>query len=154
VGWQGPDSPAISVIDGQFLTPYVTKAAPIFSGEVITKAQASEGKAYQRSITADMAVNGTFSYTKVSGPAWLQVSSAGVLSGTPANGDRGLSSIAVQASDAWGRTDQAVFQVPVVETYSGGWGSADMVGFAEHWLDTQADSPANLNTDSIVTCWT
>jgi len=150
VGWQGPDSPAISVIDGQFLTPYVTKAAPMFSGEVITKAQAAEGRAYQRSITSDMAVNGTFTYTKVSGPAWLQVSSTGILGGTPANGDRGLTSIVVQASDAWGRIDQAIFQVPVIETYSGGWGSTDMVGFAEHWLDTQANSPANLNTDSIV----
>ncbi|MBN2512745.1 MAG: hypothetical protein JXB18_07390 [Sedimentisphaerales bacterium] len=150
IGWQGPDSPAISVIDGQFLTPYVTKAAPMFSDEIITKAEAAEGRAYQKSLTSDMAVNGTFTYTKTAGPAWLQVSSAGLLSGTPANGDRGLTSILVQASDAWGRTDQAVFQVPVAETCNGGWGSSDLISFAEHWLDTQAGSPANLNADGIV----
>jgi len=150
VAWQGPDCPTRSVIQSRFLTPYVTKAAPMFSEEIITKTQATEGRAYQKSITSDMAVNGTFTYTKVSGPAWLQVSSTGILGGTPANGDRGLTSIVVQASDAWGRIDQAVFQVPVIETYSGGWGSIDMLGFAQHWLDTQANSPANLNTDSIV----
>ncbi|MEN6306501.1 MAG: LamG-like jellyroll fold domain-containing protein, partial [Anaerohalosphaeraceae bacterium] len=150
VAWQGPDCPTRSVIQSRFLTPYVTRAAPMFTEEVYTQSEAAEGKVYQKSITSNMATSGTFTYTKMAGPTWLQVSSAGVLSGTPANGDKGLTSVLVQASDAWGRTDQAVIQIPVVETYNGGWGTSDLTAFAESWLDTQAGSPANLNTDSIV----
>ncbi|MEN6306626.1 MAG: LamG-like jellyroll fold domain-containing protein, partial [Anaerohalosphaeraceae bacterium] len=138
VGWQGPDSPTISIIDGQFLTPYITKVAPMFTEDVYTQSEAAEGKAYQNSIASALAVTGTYTLSKLSGPTWLQVSSAGVLSGTPANGDKGLTSVLVQVSDAWGRTDQAVIQIPVVETYNGGWGTSDLTAFAESWLDTQA----------------
>lgn len=67
----------------------------------------------------------TLTYSKVSGPAWLSVSSAGVLSGSPAAGDLGNNSFVVRATDNWGLFDDAalnitVFSTPVWANASGG----------------------------------
>lgn len=52
---------------------------------------------------------------KVSGPAWLQVSIAGALSGTPLGADLGANHFMVTATDELGAQQPAALQITVIE---------------------------------------
>lgn len=52
-------------------------------------------------------------YTKVSGPAWLTVSTEGALSGTPAAEDAGMNSFTIQVRDGTGSFDTGILNIMV-----------------------------------------
>jgi len=61
----------------------------------------------------DPDVGDTLSFSKLSGPAWLTVTSDGTLSGTPATADLGLGTWTVQVSDGNGGIDQATLNITI-----------------------------------------
>ena len=58
-------------------------------------------------------VDETLNYQQTSGPAWLTVSSTGLLSGTPTNDHIGGHQVTVQVTDSAGATDTRTFQLTV-----------------------------------------
>jgi autotransporter-associated beta strand protein len=79
----------------------------------------------------------TITYSKATGPAWLTISSAGTLSGTPGANDGGTNYFTARATDGAGASDFAVLAVYVPITYANGtWtndGDGDW-GEAGNWL--------------------
>ena len=55
----------------------------------------------------------TLTYTKVSGPAWLQVAPSGALTGTPGNDDVGSNVFTVRVTDASEAIDEALLTIDV-----------------------------------------
>lgn len=93
--------------------------APVWSVSTITSNDITYGTAYSGSIAGfasdpDTPYGDTFTITKVSGPPWLSVSSAGVLSGTPGSGDVGTNSFTVRVTDAAGASADATLQIKVL----------------------------------------
>jgi beta-glucanase (GH16 family) len=83
---------------------------PAFFLETFTIANAVEDAPYNNSVSgsaSDVDVGDIVTYTKLSGPPWLNVASNGTLSGTPDDLDTGLNSWTLQASDGNGGTDTA-----------------------------------------------
>ena len=90
--------------------------APVFTSDPITGTGATEELAYTGTLNgsaSDIDALDTLTYSKVSGPAWLQVASNGALSGTPANSDVGSNAFTVRVTDASGATDEAVLTIEV-----------------------------------------
>jgi hypothetical protein len=87
---------------------------PAFSADPFSKANATEGVAYSGSIAGDASdpESDPMTFSKVSGPVWLNVASDGSLSGTPAAGDVGLNAFTVQV-DATGGSDTATLNITV-----------------------------------------
>ncbi len=89
--------------------------APAFTSDPVSEAGAIEGSSYGSSI-ADNASDpdgDTLSFSKVSGPAWLNIAANGSLSGTPAAGDVGLNSWTVQVDDGRGGSATATLEINV-----------------------------------------
>lgn len=76
--------------------PPVWLSNPLSLGEML------EGAFYQRDLrdTVKDPDDDTITFTKLSGPAWLTLSPAGILSGTPQETDAGDFTLTVQAKDA------------------------------------------------------
>ena len=94
----------------------VPNSAPVFTVDPIAKAAATEDAPYSGSIAGDAAdpdFGDVLVYSKVSGPAWLNVASNGALSGTPANSDVGASGFTVRVTDPVGLSDDAVLNITV-----------------------------------------
>ncbi len=93
-------------------------AAPVFNSDPIIEAAANEDALYETSIAdnASDADQDVLTFSKVSGPFWLTVSSDGILSGTPLNENVGLNTWTVQVSDGNGSSDQAELQITVLNT--------------------------------------
>ncbi|HEX7260336.1 MAG TPA: putative Ig domain-containing protein, partial [Luteolibacter sp.] len=87
--------------------------APEFTADPLT-ASATEDAAISGSITAtDANAGDTLTYTKLTGPGWLNVASDGALSGTPVNSNVGVNTFTVRVMDSTGAIDEAVLQVTV-----------------------------------------
>ncbi|QUE52655.1 tandem-95 repeat protein [Luteolibacter ambystomatis] len=96
-----------------------TNDAPTFTANPITGAGAAEDSAYSDSIASygeDVDVDDTLTYSKVSGPAWLVVTSDGALSGTPLNGDVGTNVFTVKVTDAAGANATTALNITVANT--------------------------------------
>ena len=91
--------------------------APVFSADPFSTTDATEGAAYSDTIagSATDADGDALSYSKVAGPAWLNVASDGSLSGTPAQSDVGANTFTVQVNDSNGGTDIATLNINVDE---------------------------------------
>ena len=63
-------------------------------------------------IDADV-VEETLTYEAVSAPSWMTVSSSGLISGTPANGDVGSHEVTVKVTDSAGASDEKTFTLTV-----------------------------------------
>jgi len=90
---------------------------PAFAADPFTKADALEDSAYSGSIAGDASdpnAGETLTFSKVSGPAWLNVAADGALSGTPANSDVGPNLFTVRVSDPGGLWDEAVMSITVL----------------------------------------
>jgi hypothetical protein len=111
--------------DGNVITIYKdgtspgVNVAPQFTSDSIDGQSVSDGQQYSGTISDDASdSNGdTLTFSKVSGPAWLNVSSDGTLSGTatmitslPETQD-----FVVQVSDPFGLTDTATLQIQITE---------------------------------------
>ncbi|MEK7780071.1 MAG: LamG-like jellyroll fold domain-containing protein, partial [Verrucomicrobiota bacterium] len=55
-------------------------------------------------------------FSKVSGPAWLNVAAGGALTGTPLIGNVGTNNFVVRVSDAWGGTNDSALTITVTNT--------------------------------------
>lgn len=82
---------------------------PVFVLNPFTKPAANAGIYYSTSIATNASdPNGdTVTYAKISGPAWLNVATSGLIYGTPANTDANTNTFAVSARDAAGLSDTA-----------------------------------------------
>ncbi|HSR88090.1 MAG TPA: putative Ig domain-containing protein, partial [Pontiella sp.] len=90
---------------------------PAFSADPIVKANAAENTAYSGSIAGDASdpEADTMTFSKVSGPAWLNVAADGTLSGMPGAGDVGANVFTVQVA-ATGGSDTATLNLTVDST--------------------------------------
>lgn len=125
----GQNSWLIEVSDGQGgsdsatleITVVNVNDAPIFNTDPIVAISGLEGSAYSDSIAGevtDVDVGDIISYSKISGPTWLNVAANGVLSGTPSSGDVGLNSWTIEATDGQGGSDTAVLNISVDSSFS------------------------------------
>ncbi|MBN1516497.1 cadherin-like domain-containing protein [Candidatus Sumerlaeota bacterium] len=90
---------------------------PEFSSDPIIRADATEDTAYNGTTLSGEATDpdgDSVTYSKASGPDWLNVASNGSLSGTPSNDDVGVNSFTIQASDGNGGLDSATLNITVV----------------------------------------
>ncbi|MBM4152419.1 MAG: hypothetical protein FJ220_02710, partial [Kiritimatiellaceae bacterium] len=98
------------------ITVQAINRAPYFTSNPFSAANATEGAAYSQSI-AGQAVDpegGTKTFSKVSGPVWLTVSSSGAIQGTPAAVDIGTNSFMVSVTDNGGLSDTATMKINVI----------------------------------------
>ncbi len=75
---------------------------PVFTTDPVIKPNAPEFSPYSDTLAGsatDVDAGDSLTYSKVSGPAWLNVAADGALSGTPGKEDVGLNSWTVQVSD-------------------------------------------------------
>ena len=94
-----------------------TNDAPVFAADPMNGGSATEDSAFSGSLSgtaSDVDAGDTLSYSKVSGPPWLSVASNGALSGTPGNSDVGPSSFTIRVTDSGGLSDDAVWNVTVI----------------------------------------
>ena len=90
---------------------------PIFTTNLITKSSAVACLPYLNSGIANFAAvppGDALTFGKVSGPAWLIVSTNGILSGTPTNSDIGTNMFVVSLTDTNGFTATTKLQLAVV----------------------------------------
>ena len=90
--------------------------APSFTADPIGGASATEDEAYSGSLAGfgtDIDAGDSSSYSKINGPAWLNVAANGALSGTPPNGNVGGNSFTVRVTDGGGLWDEAALHISV-----------------------------------------
>lgn len=94
----------------------VTNRAPIFASNPFSKPDANADETYTGTIAGSATdPNGdAVLFTKVSGPAWLNVAANGGLSGVPANGDAGGNSFVVRATDSHSLSSLATLNISVI----------------------------------------
>jgi len=93
----------------------VLNAVPVFVADPFRAADATERTLYSATIagSATDADEDPLIYTKVSGPAWLNVAADGTLSGTPAFGEAGLDSWLIRVEDPDGFSATATLEIRV-----------------------------------------
>lgn len=86
----------------------------------------------------------TLSYAKVSGPAWLNVATNGVLSGTPTNSDIGTNVFVVSLTDTNGMSASATMSLVVIADPPPTFVSNP---FSEPWADVGANYAGSIATN-------
>jgi hypothetical protein len=100
------------------VTPVGGPAQPAWLVTSFVQRHAVAGQSYSGKVHAyafDPDPGDSLAFSKVSGPAWLQVSTAGVLSGTPAASDAGSNSFTIRATDLLGNSSNATMSIPVFQ---------------------------------------
>lgn len=131
---------------------------PSFTSDPISNLDAIEDAAYSGQSLAASAVDldgDTLTFSKVDGPAWLNVASDGSLSGTPSDSDVGNNVFTVRAENTSALYDTADMTIDVANIYSGVRGIEDLAGLVAQWLtfgctDIPACDGADLNGDTNV----
>lgn len=90
---------------------------PVFSSSVIS-ATATEDRSFSGQLVATDANNDVLTFSKVSGPSWLTVSSDGNLGGTPLNANVGTNTFRVKVKDPANAAATATLAVTVTNTNS------------------------------------
>jgi hypothetical protein len=145
---------AAGLSDDAALSVTVTNAndAPVFAADPMNGGNATEDSSYSGTLAgtaSDVDVGDNLSYSKLSGPSWLSVASNGALSGIPGNGDVGPNSFTVLVTDGGGLTDEAVFNVTVINVNDAPAFAADPIVGAAATEDTvYADSLAAADIDA------
>ena len=99
-------------------------SAPVFSANPITGGTAAAGVAYTGSIAgfaSDPDAGDTRVFSKITGPAWLNVAANGSLTGTPQPGDGGSNSFTVRVTDAGGLFANTSLNITVTLTPTQSW---------------------------------
>ena len=88
---------------------------PSFNSDPFSKSDATEGTAYSGSISGDASDpdSDPLTFSKVTGPTWLNVAANGALSGTPGSTDVGNNSWTVKVEDGNGGDDTATMNITV-----------------------------------------
>lgn len=89
---------------------------PTFTVNPFTVANANAGQAYSGTIATNATdLNGdALTFSKVSGPAWLNVAANGALSGTPLSPDVGANAFVVQVADPGALSSTATMNLQVI----------------------------------------
>ena len=95
---------------------YRINATPSFAANPLTMS-ATQDVAFSGTLTAtDSDPGETLNYTKLSGPAWLSVTGAGTLGGTPALADVGTNIFTVRVADSFRASATATLVITVLPT--------------------------------------
>jgi hypothetical protein len=96
----------------------VASDAPSFISDPIVAGDATESSPYSDTIasTATDPDGDPLTFSRVSGPAWLNVATDGLLSGTPDTGSTGLNTFVVRVTDDNGLFDQTTLNIFVINT--------------------------------------
>ena len=99
------------------ITVINTNDPPAFNSDPIIKGNATYDEAYNGTLAGDASDpdGDTLTYSKVSGPAWLNVAGDGTFLGTPTDTDLGLNTWTVQVDDGNNSADLATLEITVVE---------------------------------------
>ena len=115
----------------------------------------AEGQVYEDNLAlyASDPENDTLTYTKSSGPDWLNVLPDGMLTGIPLDRNVGQNTFTVKVADDKGLYAIADMTINVTNTFSGVLGMDDLVGLASSWLNMNCDDcgGADLDGDNDVT---
>ncbi len=91
--------------------------APEWDSDPIDGGFVTQDESYSFSVAgnvSDADLGDSFTIGKHSGPAWLQVSADGTLSGSPGSGDVGLNEFTLRTTDLAGASSDVIFQVQVL----------------------------------------
>ena len=113
-----------------------TNIPPQFTTNLIFGGSATQTVAYASSLAGmvtDANPGDTLTFTKVSGPAWLNVAANGVLTGTPTPSDGGTNYFTVQITDAAGASAFTEVLVNTIAFSANGVWNVDASGI---WSDT------------------
>ena len=111
-------------------------SAPQFVSTTITAGTANQNQPYTGTLAGtatDADAGDSLTYTKVSGPAWLQVAADGTLTGTPGFANDGLQEFVVSVTDTTGASDSAVLTITMPLVIGNGTWLSDISG---DWSDT------------------
>lgn len=106
----------------------MTNNAPQFPSPTVNGGPGVPGQAYPGSVSglATDADGDAITYSKGTGPAWLQVAANGTLSGTPAATDQGVHDFTIIATDPTGDSGYTVLSITLPKTLGhGAWASPD-----------------------------
>ena len=140
-------NPALNEILRTVVTVINGYEAPVFTSNPI-QFFAARDRPFSAALSATDADPGdTLTYTKVSGPAWLNVAANGTLSGTPASTDAGTNLFVVRATDVAGLFGQTTLNILVAEAAiwlnpaGGSWADA------ANWLGGASANGAAVTAD-------
>jgi hypothetical protein len=136
----------------------VGRLAPVFLQNPIYKANTPQDQPFDGSLIGDVfdANGDDLSYSKISGPDWLNVSVIGALSGTPSVNDTGTNSFVIQVSDGL-LTNTAILEITVDDNLvpanlfnddlENGWGNwsnvtEDEGGDSNDWTRASGATPS------------
>lgn len=113
-GWQSLYSMDVLV---QIASNWLSFDLPTFKTDPIVETSGHVGIAYSSTLIDNVTYydSSMLIYSKVSGPAWLNVAVDGILSGTPAASDAGLNIFTIQIDDGINTPIQATLQITVNE---------------------------------------
>ncbi|MEO8616565.1 MAG: Ig-like domain-containing protein [Luteolibacter sp.] len=98
------------------LVKVIGNLPPVFDSNTIV-ASATEDLPFSGQLSAkDGNPDDVLTYSKISGPEWLSVSTTGALSGTPANGNIGVNVFSVRVTDTANEFATAVLSIAVANT--------------------------------------
>jgi autotransporter-associated beta strand protein len=118
------------------ITALFTNIAPQFASNMITSVSSTQTMAYSSSIAGtatDANPGDTLTYSKLSGPAWLNVAADGTLTGTPTPSDGGTNIFIVRVTDAAGASAFAGLSIATIGFNANGVWNMDASG---NWSDT------------------
>lgn len=130
-----------------------TNLAPFFNTSPVVESRAIEDVAYSASLAGDAedAEGDALAFAKVSGPAWLNVASNGVLSGTPMSDDVGLNDFIVSVTDGNSAAVEAGLEIEVASVlaprvYALQYGSFEYLPGIWNWEPIQPSwNPSNAS---------
>jgi autotransporter-associated beta strand protein len=130
-----------------------TNVPPQFTTNLLIRSGGTEAVPYSDTI-AGTAVSSnpgdTLTYSKASGPAWLNVAADGTLSGTPTSGDGGTNYFTIAASDSAAQNAFVILAIPVtVFTTSGAWiaDASDVWSQTNDWSGNAVANGVNETAD-------
>ncbi|RYD18259.1 MAG: hypothetical protein EOP88_23205, partial [Verrucomicrobiaceae bacterium] len=118
--------------------------APQFLLDPLNRPAATAGQPYHHTLLGsamDADVGSTITYSKVAGPAWLNVAANGRLSGTPDAGNAGNNRFIIRASDNQLASDDAVLNINVSGT-NGPVATYEMNGNVNDTSGSQSGTPS------------
>jgi hypothetical protein len=123
---------------------FMPTSPPVFTSDPIIEANATVNVAYSSTLADDATdpESDPLTFSKLSGPAWLNVASNGALSGTPLTGDLGFNVFTVQADDGNGGTNTATLNITVAE--------GDAIVFTENASAPSTNVIASMTTTNGV----
>jgi len=125
--WNGLDAFAYVASDGRggsatgrvSVTALATNDAPYWTTNLLVFPAALLANAYSKSLATnaiDPDAGTTLTFTRLTGPAWLSISTSGALTGVPMFDDLGTNTWTVQVSDGQGGSAQTTLRITVSRT--------------------------------------